>query len=197
MSTTDMQMKLQWLAEELTITEERREQLELDRRRLVVSHSLVLHRDKTSADDLKAMIRHLEAAGMPSVATLKIDGQGNHTRMYATWSTDPDGGGEAAEIADDDWEGILPSAAEVRRSEREAAIARALTFSIGDEVVRVGDPKRVKTRGKIQAFDAGDPTRLQVRWGGRPPASWHDVAELQPTMTEAVDSHVLDDIEGA
>lgn len=104
MTIHDMQVKLEALADDVRITEERREALNLERRRLVVDHSLLLHRDKASADDIRAMIAHLEAAGMPGVATLKMDGSHRHTRMYATWSTEPDGLTDPrGEEVDDEW----------------------------------------------------------------------------------------------
>lgn len=76
------------LAESLVIDEARSSQLALDARRIVIDHSLVLHRDKVSAKDLKEMIAHLEAAGMPETAALKVDGTDGHTRMYARWSVE-------------------------------------------------------------------------------------------------------------
>lgn len=76
------------LAGELLITEARQQQIDLDRKRLTVDHSLVLHRDSASAADVLAMIRHLQACGMPDTATLKVDGSENHTRVYARWSTE-------------------------------------------------------------------------------------------------------------
>jgi len=77
---------IQALADALTVTEERTAQIALDRKRCVFKHSLVLHRDSASARDVKAMIAHLEAAGMPPTATLKVDGDNNHTRVWAAWS---------------------------------------------------------------------------------------------------------------
>lgn len=77
------------LAEALTLTEERKTEIELGRRRLVVNHSLTLHRDKDSADDIRAMLDHLAAAGMPGHATVKVDGSNNHTRIWATWHSEP------------------------------------------------------------------------------------------------------------
>lgn len=76
------------LAATLCVSEERSTQLTLDRQRLTLDHSLVLHRDSASAADIKAMIAHLEAAGMPPTATLSVDGSKNHTRLYARWSTE-------------------------------------------------------------------------------------------------------------
>ena len=83
---------LEDLGEQLfDLTEERKTELDLKRRRLVVDHSLVLHRDSASADDVRAMIAHLEAAGMPGHATLRVDGGRDHTRMWAQWHTEPEG----------------------------------------------------------------------------------------------------------
>ena len=78
------------LAEKLfDLTEERKVEVDLSRKRLVVSHSLVLHRDSASADDMRAMFDHLAAAGMPGHATLRVDGVGDfHTRMVARWHTE-------------------------------------------------------------------------------------------------------------
>lgn len=187
MTIHDMQVKLVVLAGDVRITEERREALNLKRRRLVVDHSLLLHRDSASADDLRAMIAHLEAAGMPGEATLKIDGDGNHTRMYATWSTEPDGFTDPQGDDADAWpepetdEG--PTVADHLAFERERAAAHAFTYGVGDEVVRVDDPKRRKTRGTITGRDATDPARLQVKWpNGK--TTWHDVAGLEIVQPE-------------
>jgi hypothetical protein len=73
------------LAATLTLTESREAQLEFDKKRLNLHHSIVLHRDAVSANDIKTMLAHLEAAGMPADATLRVDGSDGHTRMYATW----------------------------------------------------------------------------------------------------------------
>lgn len=82
------------LEDRLAITETREAALELQRRRLTVNHSLTLHRDSVSAADVKEMIAYLESAGMPAEATLRVDGSGNHTRMYASWSSIPSEGTE-------------------------------------------------------------------------------------------------------
>lgn len=74
------------LADAVAITDSRRAQLSLDRLRLTVNHSLVVHRDAVSARDVKAMIAHLEAAGMPGDATLQITSTEGHTRAYGKWS---------------------------------------------------------------------------------------------------------------
>lgn len=187
MTIHDMQVKLEALADDVRITEERREALNLERRRLVVDHSLLLHRDKASADDIRAMIAHLEAAGMPGVATLKIDGHANHTRMYATWSTEPDGftDPQSGDVDDVTWpeEDEGPTVADHLAYERERAAAHAFTYGVGDQVVRVDDPKRRKTRGTVTGRDATDPARLQVKWpNGK--TTWHDVAGLEIVQAE-------------
>lgn len=183
MTIHDMQVKLEALADDVRITEERREALNLERLRLVVDHSLLLHRDKASADDIRAMIAHLEAAGMPGEATLKVDGGHRHTRMYATWSTEPDGFTDpAGGDVDDAWpepemdEG--PTAADSLAFERQRAIEHASTFRIGEQVVRLNDSKRKKTRGTIAGRDAVDPTRLHVRWSGKASQTWHFAHDL-------------------
>lgn len=63
--------------------------LDVMNKRLVVDHSLVLHRDSVSAAGIRAMLDALTEAGMPDEATVKVDGADNHTRMYARWSTTP------------------------------------------------------------------------------------------------------------
>ena len=78
------------IAEDLLVTEERARALNLERTRLTVDHSLVLHRDSASAADVKAMIAHLEREGMPPEATLRVDGSDRHTRVYAQWCTEVD-----------------------------------------------------------------------------------------------------------
>ena len=179
MTIQDMQVKLEALADEVRITEERQEALDLERRRLVVDHSLLLHRDKASAADIRAMIRHLEEAGMPDTATLKVDGGHEHTRMYATWATDPDG-----EPVDQD-DGVTwpeeegPTVADHQEYERQRAIEHASTFRIGESVLRISDPKRRKTRGTIVGRDAAEPTRFHVKWGNRATPSWHYAHDLE------------------
>lgn len=80
---------LEELGEALLVTEERKQELSLSHKRMAVEHSLVLHRDSTSASDVKAMIAHLEREGMPDSATLRVDGGSErHTRMWAKWSTE-------------------------------------------------------------------------------------------------------------
>lgn len=77
------------------LTEERKTELDLSR--LAVSHSLTLHRDSVSVADIKAMIRQLEAAGMPEHATLDVRASteaGKHTRLWATWHTEPSDGAD-------------------------------------------------------------------------------------------------------
>lgn len=77
------------LAEKLMVSEERSAQLDIDRKRLSLDHSIVLHRDSASAADVLAMIEHLQKAGMPLTATLRMDGPDNHTRLWARWSEVP------------------------------------------------------------------------------------------------------------
>ena len=77
---------LEDLGAEVTVTEERKAMLDLMKKRLAVDNSIVLHRDGASAADLKAMFAHMERAGMPLTATLKVDGADKHTRMYARWA---------------------------------------------------------------------------------------------------------------
>jgi hypothetical protein len=74
-----------------------------------------------------------------------------------------------------------------KRAARAAAIAHANQLTTGGEVVRISDPKRVKSRGTVSGRDADDPTRILVNWGGPNPESWHDAADLRPTMTEPED----------
>jgi hypothetical protein len=90
----DYDPPLEQLANALKVTEARTQELDLARRRLVVIHSLTLHRDSTSVTDVEAMIRHLRDAGMPDHATLRVDGSRDLdlTRMHATWHTDPEDG---------------------------------------------------------------------------------------------------------
>lgn len=180
MTIQDMQVKLEALADGVRITEERQEALDLERRRLVVDHSLLLHRDKASAADIRAMIRHLEEAGMPDTATLKVDGGHEHTRMYATWATDPDG--EPVDEDDDvTWpEEEGPTVADHQEYERQRAIEHASTLRIGETVRRVRDTKRVKTRGTIVGRDAADPLRFHVRWGSSPVPTWQQASDLAP-----------------
>lgn len=176
MSIHEMQVKLEALVDGVRITEERQEALNLERRRLVVDHSLLLHRDSASADDIRAMIRHLEDAGMPGTATLKMDGfSERHTRMHASWSTDPDD----ASTEDDEYPiQVKPTAADLRESERQQEIEHASMYGVGDTVVRTGDARRVKTRGMILGRDAADPTRFHVKWANRSEPSWHYAHDL-------------------
>ena len=81
--------ELDQLADDVEITEERKAMLDRMHKRLTIDHSIVLHRDSASASDVKAMIEHLERAGMPLTATLQVDGNDNHTRVYARWSEVP------------------------------------------------------------------------------------------------------------
>lgn len=77
------------LDDALAITEERTSMLDMMRKRLTVDHSLTLHRDAVSAADVKTMIAHLVASGMPAEATLRVDSTTGHTRMHARWATAP------------------------------------------------------------------------------------------------------------
>lgn len=172
MSMQDMQVRLEALVDDVRITEQRQEALDLDRQRLVVDHSLLLHRDKASADDIRAMIDHLANAGMPGTATLKMDGSHEHTRMYARWSTDPIDG-HPIDDGDDAWPEPEFTAADAREYERQRAIERASAFRIGEMVVRIGDTKRKKSRGAIVGRDAAEPTRFHVKWTNRPTPTWH------------------------
>lgn len=85
---------IQELGEDLIISASRQEQLDLDRKRLSVDHSLTLHRDRASVKDLKAMIQLLEDQGAPEDATIRVDGQfatgkdKGHIRVSVTWSTE-------------------------------------------------------------------------------------------------------------
>lgn len=85
---------LRELADALVITEERQRALDLERKRLEVSHSLTLHRDKGSAADLQAMLDHLTDAGMPPEATVSVTtmndmkGRTAHIRLCAQWTTE-------------------------------------------------------------------------------------------------------------
>jgi len=191
MTIHEMQVKLEALADDLRITEERREALDLERRRHTVDHSLLLHRDSASADDLRRMIAHLEAAGMPDVATLKVDGSHRHTRMYARWSTDPDGCTDPRGEDEDAWpepdEGPAPEPDEDPAPEPEQPAP--FTFEVGDRVVRIADPKRHKTRGTVTGLDADNPTRTHVRWGMNTASVWRDASELAyATPSEPIDA---------
>jgi len=91
MSNNDLDM----LGDEIALTEERSSMLDLMKKRLNIGHTISLHRDSASVSDVKAMLAHLERAGMPLTATLtvgsNVDGVG-HTRMFAKWSEDLNGG---------------------------------------------------------------------------------------------------------
>lgn len=82
-------MSTKQLEQDLLITEERKEQLDIKNRRQFIGHSLILHRDNPSVTDMEAMFGQLRRAGMPDHATLKIDTTPNHVRFCATWKTDP------------------------------------------------------------------------------------------------------------
>ena len=83
------------LSDEIAVTEERSSMLDLMKKRLNIGHTISLHRDGASAADVKAMIAHLEWSGMPLTATLTVNGNADgvgHTRMFARWSEDLNGG---------------------------------------------------------------------------------------------------------
>ena len=81
-----------------TVTEERRAMLDLSRRRLTIEHSVHLHRDSQSIDDLRQMLDVLADAGAPGEATVHVQktdhaasesfvGRG-HLRICAEWWTE-------------------------------------------------------------------------------------------------------------
>ena len=77
-----------------TISESRQAQLDLERRRLCVEHSVSMHRDKQSIRDLRQMLDLLIEAGAPEDATVHVQntneafaGSG-HLRVYTTWKTE-------------------------------------------------------------------------------------------------------------
>ena len=81
-----------------TVTEERRAMLDLSRRRLTIEHSVHLHRDSQSIDDLRQMLDVLADAGAPGEATVHVQktdhaesesfiGRG-HLRVSAEWHTE-------------------------------------------------------------------------------------------------------------
>ena len=77
-----------------TVTEERRAMLDLSRRRLTIEHSVHLHRDSQSINDLRQMLDVLADAGAPGEATVYVQktsesfvGQG-HLRICAEWWTE-------------------------------------------------------------------------------------------------------------
>ena len=80
------------------VTEERRAMLNLSRRRQRVEHSVHLHRDSQSLDDLRQMLDVLADAGAPGEATVHVQktahaesgsfvGRG-HLRICAQWWTE-------------------------------------------------------------------------------------------------------------
>ena len=90
-----MSDELKTLGDEIAVTEERSSMLDLMKKRLNISHTISLHRDSVSVSDVKAMLAHLERAGMPLTATLTVNGNADgvgHTRMFAKWSEDLNGG---------------------------------------------------------------------------------------------------------
>ena len=81
-----------------TVTEERRTMLDLSHRRLTIEHSVHLHRDSQSIDDLRKMLDVLTGTGAPGEATVHVQktdhtesgsfvGRG-HLRICAKWWTD-------------------------------------------------------------------------------------------------------------
>lgn len=84
---------LEELADKLELTEERKSALDLEKRRCTINHTLLLHRDKVSVTDIEEMIAHLRKSGMPDTATLSVDSNNHHTRLWAQWSTDPNAQG--------------------------------------------------------------------------------------------------------
>jgi hypothetical protein len=79
---------MQGLNAAVEITEQRSQMLDTMKQRVSIKHNLTLHRDSVSVGDVKAMIAHLEAAGMPLEADLDVDQGHGHTRLCAEWSTD-------------------------------------------------------------------------------------------------------------
>ena len=80
------------------VTEERRAMLNLSHRRLTVEHTVHLHRDSQSIDDLRQMLDVLTNAGAPGEATVHVQktdhaaaeafvGRG-HLRICAQWWTE-------------------------------------------------------------------------------------------------------------
>ena len=80
-----------------TVTEGRKQQLDLDGKRLAVEHSVHLHRDSQSIRDLRQMLDLLVTNGAPEDATVYVQktdhpeggsfmGRG-HLRIMAKWST--------------------------------------------------------------------------------------------------------------
>jgi len=79
----------QAVSEALTLTQARQEQLDLQRKRLAVNHSLTLHREGMSAADIRAMLDALTAAGMPETASIEVatHRETKHTRIHAHWAS--------------------------------------------------------------------------------------------------------------
>lgn len=72
-----------------TITEKRQAQLDLDNKRLVLNHSMTLHRDSQSIRDIRQMLDVLTNAGAPEDATISVDAHtGHHIRVHARWNED-------------------------------------------------------------------------------------------------------------
>lgn len=84
---------LENLADDLLLLEERKESISKGSTKSAIEHSLTLHRSTTSVAEIKAMIRTLEAAGMPEDASLsvRVEHQFKTTQLYARWKTpEPD-----------------------------------------------------------------------------------------------------------
>lgn len=87
---TDQITRYDW-----SVSEERKTQLSAKDKRLVVEHTVHLHRDSQSIDDLRQMLDVLIEAGAPPEATLYINKTDNpesgsfvghgHLRVMARW----------------------------------------------------------------------------------------------------------------
>ena len=90
-----MMCNVEALSDEIAVTEERSSMLDLMKKRLNIGHTISLHRDSVSVSDVKAMLAHLERAGMPLTATLTVNSNVNgtgHLHIFARWSEDLNGG---------------------------------------------------------------------------------------------------------
>lgn len=93
---TDQITRYDW-----TVTEERKTQLSATDKRLLVEHSVHLHRDAQSIDDLRKMLDVLVESGAPPEATIYVNKTDNpeagsfvghgHLRVLARWYTDQAG----------------------------------------------------------------------------------------------------------
>lgn len=78
-----------------TISEERKAQLDSDKKRLHIEHSVSLHRDEQSIRDLRQMLELLVKAGAPEDATVHVQNTsesftgGGHLRLYSRWKKAP------------------------------------------------------------------------------------------------------------